>query len=296
MEISSISLRGAFVKLLNDLSSAPIVQSRVGKTRELLGVQVKISNPYERLMKHPDRNYNLAFNIAETLSHISGVNSVDYLSFYNSNIENFSDNGINYYGNYGVRLGPYFRRLIQKLSKSPETRQAVMTIYNTEDAFVRTKDTPCTVALDFKVRNNKLYLHAFMRSNDLVWGFQYDVFAFTLIQEIIANTLGLELGAYTHTASSMHIYERHWKLLESKRINVESTEMKVPDIDYEEALKTAKEAVRIAHGNKDKIFNEFNVNNLVKALDIYAAWNKPNRFLRYENSEKNVPEWIYYID
>ena len=33
-----------------------------------------------------------------------------------------------------------------------------------------------------------------MRSNDVFMGFPHDVFAFTMIQEILANDLGVKLG------------------------------------------------------------------------------------------------------
>ena len=38
---------------------------------------------------------------------------------------------------------------------------------------------------------------------------RYDVFLFTMIQELLARTLGVELGAYVHGAGSLHLYERH---------------------------------------------------------------------------------------
>jgi thymidylate synthase len=49
-----------------------------------------------------------------------------------------------------------------------------------------------------------------MRSNDAYFGMPHDVFCFTMLQEIIARTLGREVGIYRHFASSLHLYKDHW--------------------------------------------------------------------------------------
>ena len=47
-----------------------------------------------------------------------------------------------------------------------------------------------------------------MRSNDAYWGLPHDVFTFTMLQEIIARTLGVELGTYKHAVGSLHLYDK----------------------------------------------------------------------------------------
>jgi thymidylate synthase len=48
-----------------------------------------------------------------------------------------------------------------------------------------------------------------MRSNDVFLGLPHDVFCFTMIQELVARTLGLELGVYKHAVGSLHLYGQH---------------------------------------------------------------------------------------
>jgi thymidylate synthase len=48
-----------------------------------------------------------------------------------------------------------------------------------------------------------------MRSNDAYIGFPSDVFAFTFIQELVARTLNLELGKYSHFVGSLHLYDEY---------------------------------------------------------------------------------------
>lgn len=46
-----------------------------------------------------------------------------------------------------------------------------------------------------------------MRSNDAFKGLPHDVFAFTMIQELVARSLGVELGTYKHAVGSLHLYD-----------------------------------------------------------------------------------------
>ena len=52
-----------------------------------------------------------------------------------------------------------------------------------------------------------------MRSSDIILGLAYDVPAFTTMQEILANELGVDLGEYVHTSNSLHCYERDFVML-----------------------------------------------------------------------------------
>ena len=54
-----------------------------------------------------------------------------------------------------------------------------------------------------------------MRSSDIILGIAYDVPAFTTMQEILANELGVELGEYVHTSNSLHCYERDFEMLDA---------------------------------------------------------------------------------
>ena len=81
------------------------------------------------------------------------------------------------------------------------------------------KDFVCTMYANLHIRNNKLHMSVFMRSNDSIWGTPTDVAFFCSLQMQIHSHLkqiypGLELGSYTHVANSYHIYDRHYTLAE----------------------------------------------------------------------------------
>ena len=110
---------------------------------------------------------------------------------------------------YGVNQLEYVLRV---LKESPESRQAVIHIKEPRNTFENpTDDLNCTVCLQFFIRDRKLYMTTYMRSNDLWLGFPYDVFNFTALQIYIAMQLDVELGTYTHISGSLHLYEKDKK-------------------------------------------------------------------------------------
>ncbi|MEZ5647222.1 MAG: thymidylate synthase [Burkholderiaceae bacterium] len=47
-----------------------------------------------------------------------------------------------------------------------------------------------------------------MRSNDAFLGLPHDIFSFTMLQELVARSVGMELGEYKHCAGSLHLYKK----------------------------------------------------------------------------------------
>jgi hypothetical protein len=74
------------------------------------------------------------------------------------------------------------------------------------------RDVPCACTIQFLIRSNRLDAIVNMRSNDAIWGWPYDIFIFTMFQELLACELQVELGSYFHFAGSLHLYEQHFDL------------------------------------------------------------------------------------
>src|SRR5437868_15019071 len=81
------------------------------------------------------------------------------------------------------------------------TRQAVIQIFDRIDLREKHNDIPCTCTLQLAIRDERLHLLANMRSNDWFSGLPHDVFAFTMLQEMLARALGIEVGTYKHCRS-----------------------------------------------------------------------------------------------
>ena len=228
------SFNEAYYALVNDTYNNFSFRSspRGMQIKENLFVSFTIMNPRDRLLFLPDRKFSLQYVMAEILWYLSGNNMTDWISNYSSFWKDISDDGQTANSAYGARIfknHPYQRdpanssRSIdftqweyvkQELSKDPDSRRAVMHIRQPQDSYLATKDVPCTLSLQFFIRQNKLHLIVQMRSNDLILGTALDVPAFTFMQEMMALELGVELGEYHHTSNSMHVYERHFEMCE----------------------------------------------------------------------------------
>jgi thymidylate synthase len=105
----------------------------------------------------------------------------------------------------------------------------VIQLFNAEDIATEHKDIPCTCTLQFFVRNELLELVTYMRSNDVYLGLPHDVFAFTMLQEIVATTLGIDVGSYRHAVGSLHLYDDDRpQALEFLREGWQSTQKPMP--------------------------------------------------------------------
>lgn len=96
--------------------------------------------------------------------------------------------------------------MIEILKRKPDSRQAVVQLFDADD-LSRTKDVPCTCTLQFLLRGGRLELVVHMRSNDAFLGLPHDLFAFTMLQELVARSLAAELGTYSHFVGSLHLYD-----------------------------------------------------------------------------------------
>jgi thymidylate synthase len=101
--------------------------------------------------------------------------------------------------------------VIKLLKKRETSRRAVIQLFDAEDIAQQYKGIPCTCTLQLMIRNGRLIMFTNMRSNDVFLGLPYDVFAFTMLQEILARTLGVEVGMYSHAVGSLHLYEKNRK-------------------------------------------------------------------------------------
>jgi thymidylate synthase len=210
------------------LEKGETIAPRGFETKEVTAIAFVLTNPRNRLGYHKVRRFSLPFAIGETIMLFADTNEIAPLARINKRMHQFSDDGKTTHGNYGYRIAKYIERIVEKLQHDPTTRQAILPIYGEKDITTVSKDIPCTLALHFLVRNNKLDLIVTMRSNDFFWGFPYDLFMFTSLQEVIANTLQIEVGTYRHQVSSLHVYtERHENLLNEIE-TMEPVEIQLP--------------------------------------------------------------------
>lgn len=190
---------------------------------EQLNAVTVIKDPTRCILKDKIRKLPMRYMIGELLWYLSGNNKLSAIQLYTKAWDRMSDNGETVNSNYGHRIqyaideetGEYFDQLKmieEMLTKDPASRQAVIHIKQARNLVENpSKDVNCTVCLQFFIREEKLYMTTYMRSNDLWMGFPNDVFQFTAMQIYLAMRLNVALGSYTHHAGSLHLYERDYQ-------------------------------------------------------------------------------------
>lgn len=189
-----------------------------GPSSEIIGSVLKLSNPLARLSRTETKG-TVFSALGEILWYLSKKNDLDFIKYYIARYTKESEDGTSIYGAYGPRLfnssNKYdqISNVIALLKKRPNTRKAAMQIFEARDLEVRQglgehNEIPCTCTLQFLIRDNLLHMITYMRSNDAFWGLPHDIFAFTMLQEIIARSVGVDLGTYTHSVGSLHLYKK----------------------------------------------------------------------------------------
>jgi thymidylate synthase len=229
------SFTTAWVDLIRWVHNEPEFEAapRGMKIKEVLGAQFKITNPRHRIpyISHA-RKYSIHYMMAELIWYLSGDNSTDWISTYAPFWRGITDDGTTANSAYGARLfRPHDRiapishphwvqweYLVEELVKDNDSRRAVLHIRSPHDSILAHKDVPCTLTLQFFIRDDKLHQVASMRSTDIILGLAYDVPAFTIFQELLAGQLTevlgrpIGLGDYIHVSNSLHLYERHFDM------------------------------------------------------------------------------------
>lgn len=185
-------------------------------TREIEDATIFIDNVYSTLPLGVGRGAVPGIGAVEACQLLGGVSMPELVIAVGPQFKNYAeDNGI-FHGAYGLRTDGQYAHVVDKLKADPSTRQAVVTIWNPEyDNQPSKRDYPCTVLHQFRIRNGKLNMSVYMRSNDVWLGAAYDFFQFTRVQLALCSVLGVQPGAYAHHVGSLHIYEQHFGAAEN---------------------------------------------------------------------------------
>lgn len=146
------------------------------------------------------------YMISEPLWVIDGSNHLEWAPEIEKIQAPYSDDGHVLNGAYGPPFKQQLSYVVNKLNEDRNSRQAVMTIW--KRAPKPSKDIPCTVAIQFVIREGIIHSIVTMRSSDVGMGLPYDMLTFTCMAAEVASRLKepVELGDCYITAGSRHIY------------------------------------------------------------------------------------------
>lgn len=199
-------------------------ESRAGEVREKLFTTIVLENPLERDIIHPERKASPVAQMVETAWVLAARSEIKDIEPYLPRAAEFSDDGVTWRAGYGTRIRRWEGRnfsidqlgnIVKLLRKDPNTRRAVISIFDPGSDITDSKDIPCNNWLHFIAREGKLNLHVATRSNDLVWGWSgINQFEWSVLLEIVAKLTGFQVGVVQYSVSSFHAYTRHDKRLE----------------------------------------------------------------------------------
>lgn len=203
-------LRKVLTKLL---ASANQITTSRGRVREITGVLLELERPLFRLSRSETRGRPFS-SLGELLWYLSHDNRLEFIRYYIPNYDDETEDGETIFGGYGPRIfhqrcHDQIRNVISQLRDNPTSRRAVIQIFNAEDIQRRHTEVPCTCTLQFLIRRNRFHMLTTMRSNDAYIGLPHDIFCFTMLQEMLARTLGVALGSYSHFVGSLHLYDEN---------------------------------------------------------------------------------------
>lgn len=225
---------------------------QVGNTKELTNVIFTVKDVINNNIINI-RGISYKYVLAELIWYFSGSNSTEFIGQFGDMWNKISDDGVTNNSAYGFILKEKYdfdqiEKIIELLKKDSNSRRAVLNINSANKNVIETKDEPCTISIQFILRNGYLNMTTVMRSNDLYFGLPYDAIFFTELQKYIACRLNCDIGWWTHFVGSMHIYERDIKKLSN---------LKNDDVSYKVNITKLIE-------NVDYLYKTVNKDNIIE--------------------------------
>lgn len=169
--------------------------------------------PQERVLFNQTRNANPFLHFFGSLWMLAGRSDAKFLAEFAPRMVDFTEDGKILWGAYGARWKYWFEDtnqiedVLQLLRKDPDSRRAVLTMWDPSRDLQDHKDIPCNTHVYFKLRNNHLDMTVCCRSNDMLWGcYGADVVDFSMLLEYMKCKLDVDMGIYTHLSDSFHVY------------------------------------------------------------------------------------------
>lgn len=204
----------------------------------------------------------------------------DYYLFTREDLEDYfpkiltanSFEGVEY--TYGQRLRDYrsvdqIKSIIEKIKKNNHTRRAVGVTWDVLKDLNSSK-APCINLIQVLVQDGRLFLTAYIRSNDMFKAWPLNAYGLRKLQKMISTKSKLKMGSLTTISSSAHVYKSD--LSKAEKIIKEN----LPDVnDFKDhrgnfVIRTEDGVIKVTHfGKNNKPLKEYegkNAKELTKEL------------------------------
>jgi len=192
---------------------------------DLQNYQVSVAEPLARVVTNPARKLDTTAAVARFVWMAAGNDRLADIAFYVPQVRTYTDDGLTVPGSsYGQRLrrpSPGLDQLpgvVERLRVQSDTRRAAAVIWCPEDAVRTSGDIPCAFGVFYRVLDGRLNATTVMRSNNAFRLLPFNLFEFTMLAELVAGELGVDMGEYTHWAASMHVLEQGNELARARAL------------------------------------------------------------------------------
>jgi len=203
----------AFELLFSDINANG--ESFAG-TKAKFNVSFTLMDPSDKVITTPERKFNADYANFEFDWYLKGDRDATEIAerakIWKQMMVPGTSNVVSNYG-YFWNYNDQLNRTIKEIKNNKETRRAIIVHYNLDELDLYKYDTPCNVALNFYIKDDKLHLTVFARSIDLVFGFCNDQYTFAKLMEMVAFQLDIPVGEMHWMVTNLHIYPRHYDML-----------------------------------------------------------------------------------
>lgn len=188
------------------------------KVKELDCFQGYIDNPWST---YKSRNYPLSYAKREFQWYLNSDPFDDRICKHAKTWSKIQQDTGEIFSNYGYYwFNPEYIHgmsgiewVIETLKQDPDSRQAYIPMNNVNHIFMGNKDVVCSKGPQFRIINGALHIQVSFRSSDAVYGLGTDLPTYWWLWEMVALGLNIPRGMMVFEANSLHIYEKHWGMV-----------------------------------------------------------------------------------
>ena len=197
--------------------------SRTGNMLELIGHTVRIMS-IEQVPIPLKRKLDKDFAISFARSITNGDATADNVSNMPERAKQFlrvpanAELPDNFSVMYGPRYNAQISNVLAELDRHPHSRRAIITVLDADDWAIANNPSlshlefSCTLAWQFFIRDNRLNMHTFMRSQSALRIWPIDTVIASAVQKDVLARLrecmpDLQLGSYSVNFGSLHVFD-----------------------------------------------------------------------------------------
>ena len=176
-------------------------------------ITVTVLAPKIRANVDPIRNANPFFHLMEFVWMMSGSCELAWIQQFNQGFKQYAEDNGRIHGAYGYRWRNHFgvnqiAAAVNMLREDATNRRVVLGMWDPGwDLDVIKKDLPCNTHIYLRIIDWELEMTVCNRSNDVIWGMTgANAVHMTLLQELMANAIGCDVGVYRVFTNNAHVY------------------------------------------------------------------------------------------